>query len=208
MSTVALFLDIEKAFHKTWHLSLPYKLSELKFSIILIKLISYFLSQWKFSFGRSWNVYAKRYTRRSATRFRPVPHIARVECVCVCLYKWYAPNTWCLSRSLCWWHVYICDRPQKSYVLRKPQRGLSAIETWCEHWNSVRSSTVLIDSGPLRLILHWTDGISPSPIMQNIFDKRITWRLRTEMTEVKAFRTFIRTYSLFKSERLSANITD
>jgi hypothetical protein len=38
-----------------------------------------------------------------------------------------------------------------------------------------------------------------------IFDK-ITWRLYIEMIEAKAFRTFIRVYSLFKSERLSANI--
>jgi hypothetical protein len=35
-----------------------------------------------------------------------------------------------------------------------------------------------------------------------IFDKR----LHIEMIEAKAFRTFIRDYSLFKSERLSANI--
>jgi hypothetical protein len=39
-----------------------------------------------------------------------------------------------------------------------------------------------------------------------IFDRKITWRLHIEMTEAKAFLTFIRTYSLFKSERLSANI--
>jgi hypothetical protein len=39
-----------------------------------------------------------------------------------------------------------------------------------------------------------------------IFDKKITWRLHIEMIEAKAFRTFIRIYSLFKSERLSANI--
>jgi hypothetical protein len=39
-----------------------------------------------------------------------------------------------------------------------------------------------------------------------IFDKRITFRLRIEMIEAKAFRTFIRIYYLFKSERLSAKI--
>jgi hypothetical protein len=39
-----------------------------------------------------------------------------------------------------------------------------------------------------------------------IFDKRITWRLHIEMTEAKAIKTFIRIYSLFKSERLSTNI--
>jgi hypothetical protein len=39
-----------------------------------------------------------------------------------------------------------------------------------------------------------------------IFDNKITWRLHIEMIEAKAFRIFIRIYSLFKRERLSANI--
>jgi hypothetical protein len=48
MSTAAVFLDIEKAFDTTWHTGLLYKLSKLEFSISLIKLIIYFLSQRKF----------------------------------------------------------------------------------------------------------------------------------------------------------------
>jgi hypothetical protein len=39
-----------------------------------------------------------------------------------------------------------------------------------------------------------------------IFDKKVTWRLHIQMIEAKALRTFIRIYSLFKSERLNANI--
>jgi hypothetical protein len=39
-----------------------------------------------------------------------------------------------------------------------------------------------------------------------MFDKRMAWRLHIEMIEAKAFRTFIRIYSLYKSERLSTNI--
>jgi hypothetical protein len=39
-----------------------------------------------------------------------------------------------------------------------------------------------------------------------IFDKKITWRLHIEIIEAKAFRTFIRINSLFKSELLSTNI--
>jgi hypothetical protein len=39
-----------------------------------------------------------------------------------------------------------------------------------------------------------------------IFDTRMAWRLHIEKIIAKAFRTFIRWYSLFKSERLSANI--
>jgi hypothetical protein len=39
-----------------------------------------------------------------------------------------------------------------------------------------------------------------------IFDKRITWRLHIEIIQANAVRTFIRIYTLFKSERLSADI--
>jgi hypothetical protein len=39
-----------------------------------------------------------------------------------------------------------------------------------------------------------------------IFDKEVTWRLHIEMIEAKAFRTFIRIYFLFGSERLCTNI--
>jgi hypothetical protein len=39
-----------------------------------------------------------------------------------------------------------------------------------------------------------------------IFDERITWRLHIEITESKAFRIFIRIYSIFIRECLSANV--
>jgi hypothetical protein len=43
-----LFLNIEKAFDTAWHFGFLFKLSELKFSISLIMLISSFFSQRKF----------------------------------------------------------------------------------------------------------------------------------------------------------------
>jgi hypothetical protein len=45
---VALFLDIEKAFDKTWHFGFLDELSHLTFLVSLIKLISFLLSQRKF----------------------------------------------------------------------------------------------------------------------------------------------------------------
>jgi hypothetical protein len=51
ISTVAVFLDIKKAFDITYHAGLLYKLSKLEFSTSLIKLISSFPSQRKFSFS-------------------------------------------------------------------------------------------------------------------------------------------------------------
>jgi hypothetical protein len=49
MSTATVFLYIEKAFDTTRHSGLLYKLSKLKFSTSLIKLIGSFLSNRKFS---------------------------------------------------------------------------------------------------------------------------------------------------------------
>jgi hypothetical protein len=65
-------------------------------------------------------------------------------------------------------YKYVTDC-KKGYVFRKLQRGLNAIETWCERWNTkinnnIQESTFLIDLGPLRLILHLIDGISPLSI--------------------------------------------
>jgi hypothetical protein len=42
MSSVAVFLEFEKAFDTTWHSGLLYKFSELEFSTSLIKLIASF----------------------------------------------------------------------------------------------------------------------------------------------------------------------
>jgi hypothetical protein len=87
---------------------------------------------------------------------------------------------------------------------------------WCEHWN------IKINEDKTRAIYFTYRNRQPDfllmlngrniPFVNSVkylgvlFDKRLTWRLHIEMIEVKAFRTFIRIYSLFKSERLSGNI--
>jgi hypothetical protein len=48
MSIAAVFMDIEKAFDRTWHYGLLYEVSELAFSTRLIKLIASFLIDRKF----------------------------------------------------------------------------------------------------------------------------------------------------------------
>jgi hypothetical protein len=74
MSTPAVFLDIEKKKTLIQHdtFVLLHKLSELKFSIRLIKLISSFLSQRKFRVSIEGEI-----SSRGATSFRPVPHIVQ-----------------------------------------------------------------------------------------------------------------------------------
>jgi hypothetical protein len=56
-----------------------------------------------------------------------------------------------------------------------------------------------LDGRNIRLVNH-------VKYLSVIFDKRITCKLHIEMTEAKAFRAVTRIYSLYKSERLSANI--
>jgi hypothetical protein len=107
-------LDTEKAFDTIWHLGLLYKLSELKFSIFLIKLISSFLSE-RVPVVDEMSMQRDIYTRRVTTRFCLFPHIIHH------IYKWYAANT-CVYLGLfaddtC---IYTPDH-KEGYVLKKIQ---------------------------------------------------------------------------------------
>jgi hypothetical protein len=131
------------------------------------------------------------------------------------IYKWCTTNTWSLfAGDTC---IYATDN-KESYVLRKLQRGLSATETWYERWNikfnEDKTQAIYFSHrlGPPEVYLTMNRRNIPcqsckiqlSPV---IFDKRIIWRLHTQITEAKAFMTFIRIYSLYKSERLSPTLT-
>jgi hypothetical protein len=63
MSTAAVFLDIEKVFDTTWQPGLLYKISKLKFSTSLIKLISSFLLQRKFRVSAEGEMSTPRYVQ-------------------------------------------------------------------------------------------------------------------------------------------------
>jgi hypothetical protein len=111
--------------------------------------------------------------------------------------------------------LYATDR-KEGFILRKLQRGLSSIEAWCERWNfkinEDKTRGIYFSHSRRPPVSRLTFNGKDIPFVNNIkylgvlFDKKITWRLHIEMIEAKAFRTFIRVYSLFKSGRLSANI--
>jgi hypothetical protein len=107
ISTAVVFLDIKKAFDTTRHLGLLYKLLELKFLIRLIKLTRSFLFQRKFRVSVESKMSAPSDIRAV------VPQSSVLSPTLCCIYKWYVRNAWCLSRSLCWWHLYICNRPHR-----------------------------------------------------------------------------------------------
>jgi hypothetical protein len=111
--------------------------------------------------------------------------------------------------------LYATER-KEGYGLRKLQRGLDAIETGCEHWNikinKDKTQAIYFSHRHRPPESHLTLNERNFPFVNIIkylgviFDMKITWRLHIEMIEAKAFRTFIRIYSLFKSERLSTDI--
>jgi hypothetical protein len=87
------------------------------------------------------------------------------------------------------------------------QHGLNSVAAWCDE----DSTRVIYFSHQNRLpglMLHGQNIPFANNVkyLDVIFDQRMTWSLYIETIKAKAFQTFIRLYSLFKSERLSANI--
>jgi hypothetical protein len=127
MSTAVVLLDIKKAFDKTWHFGLLCKLFELHFSINLIKLISYFLYQKKFRVSDEGEISMPRDIQTEV----PQSYV-----ICVTFYSIYinyTPQTPGVYLGLFADDTFIYATDRKAgYVLRKLQRALSAIETWCE----------------------------------------------------------------------------
>jgi hypothetical protein len=97
---------------------LLYNLFKLSFSTSPINPISSFLSQREFR--------ASGHTKSGATRFLPVSYASQTPDAYLGL----------LADDTC---IYVADR-KEGYVLRTLQRDLSAIETWCERWNTNISS--------------------------------------------------------------------
>jgi hypothetical protein len=132
MSTAAVFLDIEKAFDTTWHSGFLYKLSKLEFSTSLIKLISSFISQRKLSVSIEGDMSTTREMRAGVPQgsvLSPTLYNVRIyvapppQTLGVYLAR-FAEDTW----------LYATDR-KEGFVVRKLQRSLSSMETWCELWN-------------------------------------------------------------------------
>jgi hypothetical protein len=130
ISTAAVFLDIEKSFDTTWYLGLLYKLSEITFSISLIKRVSSFLSHIKFRVSFNGDMSTPRDTEAGVPQgsvLYPIWHsiyindTPKIPGVYLGLF----------DDNSC---IYVTDR-KDGYVLRKLQRGLSVIDTWCECWN-------------------------------------------------------------------------
>jgi hypothetical protein len=201
---------IEKAFDTTWHFGLN-KLSKLNFLTRIIKLISSFLLQQKFRVSVEGEMSTPRCMQEG------VPQGSILSPTLYNLYindtlQTVGVNLGLFADDTC---LYATER-KEGYVLRKVQHGLNSMSACCECWN------IKINEDKTQMIYFSHQRRLPDslltlngrniPIVNSVkylgvvFDKRMTWRLHIEKIEAKAFRTFIRLYSLFKSERLSINI--
>jgi hypothetical protein len=126
MSTAAVNLDIEKPL--ILH-GLLYKLSKLKFPTSLIKLNSSFLSQRTFRVSVEGEIS----TPREIQVWTPQGSFP-----CPTLYIIYINGVPQTPGAYLAFFTDTCPcatERKEGYVLRKLQRGLSSIETWCERWN-------------------------------------------------------------------------
>jgi hypothetical protein len=105
--------------------------------------------------------------------------------------------------------LYATER-KEDCALRKLQNGLKSMVEWSKHWNikiNEDKTEKIYFSHPIRppKTLLTLNGWN-IPFVNNVkylcvtFDRKITWILHIKTIETKAFRPFIRTYSLFKSE--------
>jgi hypothetical protein len=113
-------------------------------------------------------------------------------------------------------YVFNVNPGNQGCFLKKMQQSFSATETRYESWNmkiNYHKTEVTHLSHIFRFPeAHLSSNGQNIPFVNHmkyfrvIFDKRFTWRLQIEVIDAKAFRTFTRMVSLFRIERLSANI--
>jgi hypothetical protein len=172
--------------------------------MLLFSLTEYLIS------GRRRIFYTKRNRGRGASRFRPYPNIVHS------VYKRCPaePGTHftLFADYTC---IYVAEQHERR-VPWKLQRGLTAVNSWCEPW------TIKINEGKTWAIYFTRRFRVPDDVLQlngrdipfvnNVtylgltFDRMMTWRHHIEWTVAKALRTYVRTYSLFKNEHLRKNI--
>jgi hypothetical protein len=100
-------------------------------------------------------------------------------------------------------------------VLCKMQRGLTAVNSWCECRSikiNERKTQAIYFSRRLRVpedVLQLNGRNIPfvnnAKYLDVTFAKKMSWRHHIERTVAKVMCTYIQTYSLFISERLSTN---
>jgi hypothetical protein len=115
------------------------------------------------------------------------------------------PTTRRATVELCeWQHQF---RGRIDYPSRRPHWRRTSLNIWLRQPFSTRSAPCINMYRVRAQRWAWDiPFIIHVKYLSVILDKSVPWRLHVEMTEAKAFRTFTRIFSLFRSEHLSTNI--
>jgi hypothetical protein len=208
MYTAAVFLDIEKAFDNKWQPGLPYKLSKLQFPTNLIKLINSYLTNRKFRVSVEGELSTPREIQAG------VPQGSVLAPTLYSLYINNTPRTQGVHLALFADDTYLyATDSRESCVLRKLQRGLNAMEEWCEKWNikmNEDKNRAVYFSKRLKRVETYVllkgraiTFVNDVKYLGVAFDRKVTWSNHTDWIANKALRTFIQLYSLLKSDKVS-----
>jgi hypothetical protein len=189
----------------------PYKLSELEFLTSLIKQIASFLTERKFKVLVEGEF---------STPRKIAAGIPQGSVLAPVLYSLYindaaaAPGTH-LALFTDDTRIYATEKHER-HVLYKLQRGLNAVNSWCERWNVKNneektqaiyfSRKLRVPDDVLQLNGRYILIVNSVTYLGVTFDRRMTWRHHIERTVAQALCAYIRTYSLIKSGLLSKNI--
>jgi hypothetical protein len=107
-----------------------------------------------------------------------------------------------------WWADLLTEFTLKTSVCSElPSCAYSLFSWMCSHSDTVSWSgcNIIIWSFSVLICwVHWIDFLRWTwSLFWCLLNGFITWEIHIEMMEPKAFRAFIRVYSLFRSERLS-----
>jgi hypothetical protein len=210
MSRVAVFSYIEKAFDRTWHSGLLYKLSEIQFSTSVIKLIDSFLTDRKFKFSLEGEFSVPRKIMAS------LPQGSVLAPVLYSLYINDAPRgTWNSSCFVRERTLYLRGRETSALCSLQTATGHHySVKSWCERCNTKTNEGEIYTICFFKR-LRFLDGLLQLNgrdilFVNNVmcldvnFDRRMTWRRHIEKNVAKALRMYVRMYSLFKIGRLNA----
>jgi hypothetical protein len=111
--------------------------------------------------------------------------------------------------------IYASEK-HESRVLRKLQRGLTAVNSWYEHCNTEinedKSQAIYfsrrrkVPGNVLQIKGRDIPFVNSVKYLCVTIDRKMIWRHNIERTVAKVLRKYIKKYSLFKSGHLSANI--
>jgi hypothetical protein len=191
MSTATVFLDIEKAFDTTWHPALLYKISKLQFPVNLTKLINSYLTNRKFRVLVEGELSTPREVQAG------VPQDSVLAPILYSLYIKHTTRTPGVHLALFEDDTSIyATEGRESYVLRKLQSGLNAMEKWCEKCNvkiNEDKFRALYFSKRLRRVKTYLTlkgrtitFVNEVKYLGVTFDKRITWRTHIDWMVTKA----------------------